>query len=202
MAGDDRETEVKFYVRDLKGMQRRLRELGGRLIHARVLETNLRYDTRDRVISGEGSVLRLRQDETAHLTFKAATRPAGGALTRTEIEFTVGDFGAARRFLEALGYQVIFTYEKQRTTYQLDGALVMLDELPYGSFVEIEGELASLEPAAKRLGLDWQAAVPMGYHALFERVRRSLDLRFRDLSFENFRGLEVAPEDLGVRPAD
>lgn len=202
MAADDRETEVKFYVRDLNGMERRLRELGGRLVQERVLETNLRFDTRDGAVSGEGSVLRLRQDETAHLTFKAAARPAGGALTRTEIEFGVGDFGAARRLLEALGYQVIFTYEKRRATYQLDRALVMLDELPYGNFVEIEGALAALEPTARRLGLDWQAAVPIGYHALFEKVRKSLDLQFRDLSFENFRGLQLAPEDLGVRPAD
>ena len=39
-----RETEVKFYVNNLKRVEARLRELGAILIQPRVLETNLRFD--------------------------------------------------------------------------------------------------------------------------------------------------------------
>jgi len=37
---------------------------------------------------------------------------------------------------------------------------------------------------------------------LFERTRQSLGLDFRDLSFENFKGIKVTPEAMGVLPGD
>ena len=79
----------------------------------------------------------------------------------------------------------------------------MLDELPYGNFVEIEGEnSAAIHSAAHRLGLDMQAAISESYSSLFEKVRRALGLTFADLTFANFVGLQVAPEHLQVQSAD
>ena len=60
--------------------------------------------------------------------------------SRQEIEFAVEDFETAKKFLEALGYVQIVIYEKFRTIYELKDSHIMLDELPYGEFVEIEGE--------------------------------------------------------------
>ena len=78
----------------------------------------------------------------------------------------------------------------------------MLDELPYGNFVEIEGESDALEPAASKLSLTWKTAIPVSYHVLFERVREARVLTFRDLTFENFNEIHILPIDLGVTPAD
>jgi adenylate cyclase class 2 len=136
------------------------------------------------------------------LTFKEDRRLEGGATARTEIECEVNDFVAAQRLLEALDYRLIFVYEKYRSTFQLGDAQVMLDELPFGDFVEIEGTLADLRPAAAQLGLDWAAAIPFSYHALFEGLRRSRSLQFRDLTFESMQGIAVNSSELGVRPAD
>lgn len=55
-------------------------------------------------------------------------------LKRREIEFTVGNFESAIQFLEALGFEPAAYYEKYRETHELNGAHVMLDELPFGSF--------------------------------------------------------------------
>jgi adenylate cyclase class 2 len=78
----------------------------------------------------------------------------------------------------------------------------MLDEMPYGNFVEIEGDAAPLRTTAEKLGLDWETSIPTSYSKLFEYLRVKQNLSFRDLTFENFRGLQVLPSDLGVRPAD
>ena len=78
----------------------------------------------------------------------------------------------------------------------------MLDELPYGNFVEIEGELEMLRPIAEELHLDWGKAIPASYHALFERLCNSRGLTFRDLTFENFKGISVLPEDMLIEYAD
>lgn len=197
------ELEVKFYLSDLEAFRERVEALGGKLVQPRLHEVNLRFDTPDGELSRTFQVLRLRQDTAPRLTYKGPGATTGGVRARREIEFTVGDFEAARSFLEALGYQVRLMYEKYRTTYELEGVLVTQDEMPYGSFAELEGpDPESIQSVARQLGVDWEARILESYTYLFERLRESLGLSFRDLSFENFAGIEVAPAALGVRSAD
>jgi len=199
---ENQETEAKFYVRDLAAAARRLEQMGARLVQPRTHELNLRFDRPDGSLRRAGCALRLRRDAQSRLTYKEPAMRTEGALSRREVEFTVGDFEAAREFLEALGYEVTFRYEKYRTTYALGKAQVMLDELPYGNFVEIEGEMETLRRAAERLGLNWEAAIPTSYHALFERLCAARGLASRELSFANCEGINIPPAQLGVQPAD
>jgi len=197
------EIEAKFYVRDLKKIGTCLQDLEARLIQPRVLEMNIRFDLPDGGLRSEGRVLRLRQDTETRLTYKGAGKNEQGVVNRTEIEFTVEDFNKAKNFLEALGYQKLLQYNKYRTTYELEHCHIMLDELPYGNFVEIEGEnIAAIHSMANKLELDMQAAVSASYSALFEKVRRTLGLTFTDLTFANFKKIKVYPEHLQVQPAD
>jgi predicted adenylyl cyclase CyaB len=199
----NQEIEAKFFVKDLGKVEARLLELGARLLRPRLLELNLRYDRPDGSLRREHRVLRLRQSDDSRLTYKGPSSIVDGAMSRQEIEFSVGDFEAAKAFLEALDYQIIAMYEKYRTTYELETSeafgdfgslkvLIMLDELPYGNFVEIEGpDAVSIHIAADCLGLKWEAAIAESYLALFERLRGRLGFTFRDLTFENFAGLNA-----------
>jgi adenylate cyclase class 2 len=196
------ETEVKFFIARLSELERHLLGLHPRLVQARTHELNLRFDTAQGDFTQAGRVLRLRQDSAVRLTYKGPAQIKSGASDRLEIEFTVSDFASAKDLLLGLDYQVVFIYEKYRTTYALEGVEVMLDELPYGDFVEIEGEFTALRPAAERLGLNWAATVPRSYHDLFQQLRTRRDLPFRDLTFDNFAGVTLTPADLGLRPAD
>jgi adenylate cyclase class 2 len=137
------------------------------------------------------------------MTYKGPSSDKQGVTLRQEIEFKVSNFAAARRLLEALGFEVIVAYEKYRTTYALEGVEVMLDELPYGTFCEIEGTTPALIQAlANQLGLDWAARSMSSYMMLFEQVKGQKRLSFRDLYFANFKGITVSPNDLGLKPAD
>jgi adenylate cyclase class 2 len=199
----DQELEVKFFIADLEAVEQRMQALGARLLQPRVHEVNLRFDTQDGELSRQFRVLRLRQDDAARLTYKGPSSFQDGVRLRQEIEFTVSDFEAARRFLEALGYHVALLYEKYRTTYELEGVHITLDKMPYGTFVEIEGpDPGSIRSVNENLGLDWEQRVPESYTMLFERLREALGLPFNDLSFANFAGLDVAMEAIDVRPAD
>ena len=203
MDASGQETEAKFYVRDLNRVKSRLEELGADLIQERVLETNIRFDLPGAPLRAEGRVLRLRHDTRARFTYKSASTNTQGVLSREEIEFVVEDFEKAKRFLEALGYQKLVYYEKHRTTYELNDTLIMLDELPYGNFVEIEGDaVESIRAIASQLNLRWDCAIGTSYNALFERARKSLNLSVQDLSFANFGDIRVAAADLGVDLAD
>jgi adenylate cyclase class 2 len=196
------ENEAKFYLQRPAEFQQHIESLGAKVVEARVYELNLRFDTPGLDLRRAAQVLRLRQDRRARLTYKDSESIVSGSLSRRELEITVSDFGVTKELLEALGFEVVFIYEKYRTTYELDEVEVVLDELPYGQFVEVEGERNSLRTAAEKLGLDWEAAIPASYSRLFEHLRASRALEFRDLTFENIRGFRVLPADLGVRPAD
>lgn len=216
MAAGGQETEAKFYVRDLNRIKRQLEALGAQLVQERVLEQNIRFDLPGARLRAEGRVLRLRRDTQARITYKGPSTKQKGVLRREEIEFVVEDFEKARRLLEALGYEKLVYYEKYRTTYSLEPPVdgvhssggpvyLMLDELPYGEFVEIEGEsVEAIQAVASRLQLSWETAIATSYTALFERVRksRSGNLSLPDLSFAVFKGVQVAPATLGVQVAD
>lgn len=199
MNSAEQEIEVKFYLRDLAALERRLKAAGGQLTRARQHETNLRFDLPDHSLAAGQRVLRLRQDDRAVVTYKGPAQAGAEVAVRQEIEFVVDDYQAARRFFEALGYQVVVMYEKYRTTYRLPGLEVVLDELPFGHFCEIEGGSGeAIHAAAESFGLAWEARIRESYLALFERLKARRGLNARHLSFADLQGIEVNAGDLGV----
>jgi adenylate cyclase class 2 len=196
------ELEVKFYLSRRKALEAKLNSLG-RIIAPRVHEVNLRFDTPDFSLTASGRLLRLRRDTRARVTYKGEGSVEGGARLRKELEYTVSDFDTAKALFEALGYQVYTMYEKYRTTYELANVEVALDEMPTGDFLEIEGpDSESIRGTANLLELNWEARVLDSYTMLFERLRKRLGFDFRDLSFENFKGMQIRPDELGVLIAD
>lgn len=203
MNANDREIEVKFMVSDLAAIARRLEELGARRTVDRLHEQNLRFDTPADDLTRAHRVLRLRQDRQVVLTYKGPAATDEGVSVRQEIEVTVSDLAAARRILEALGYRVSVQYEKYRTTYRWNDLEIVLDEMPFGAFVEIEGaDAAAIRQAATLLGLDWSARSTASYMELFERLKTNRSLGLTHLTFDLLAGIDVRPADLGLRPAD
>ena len=202
MSSSDQELEVKFYLSKRMEMEAKLNALG-QLSAPRVHEINLRLDTAKLSLLASGKLLRLRQDSRARVTYKGPGSEEGGVRLRQELEFTVSDFDTARALFEALGYQVYMMYEKYRTTYQLGNVEVALDEMPTGDFLEIEGpDSESIRNAAQQLELNWEARILDSYTVLFARTRAQMGFDFRDLSFENFKGISITPQVMGIMIAD
>lgn len=203
MANNDQEIEIKLMLKDIAAMEARLIAAGAKCSSPRVHELNVRFDTPDYDLSAARRVLRLRQDSRSVLTYKGPAAIGEQVAIRTEIETEVADFAAAQRILEALGYRVIATYEKFRTTYHWENFEVVLDEMPYGNFIEIEGpDAASLEAAALNLGLNWSARCMLSYLGIFEAYARAHGLSEKHLSFAALKSHHIIPSDLGLRYAD
>ncbi len=194
------EIEAKFLIVDLSVMQSTLIAAGATLKHPRTFERNWRFDTPDHRFARDGMVLRLRQDDRVRLTYK---RRLQDPEHRLEVELVVDDAESGRAFLTALGFRLTWIYEKFRETYELQGTEVVLDELPFGQFVEIEGpDLATVRHAAGWLKLEWGRRVAASYGELFLHLRSAKHFAFEDATFENFRQLpSILPSDLGVEDA-
>ena len=55
--------------------------------------------------------------------------------------------------LDALGFTRLLVYEKRRHTWPLGPTEVVIDELPFGLFMEIEGEEDEITAAEQTLGI-------------------------------------------------
>jgi adenylate cyclase, class 2 len=186
------ETEVKVLVDDLAKLERLLQTLGATQTAARVYERNVRYEDATNSLSPSDRVLRLRTDSRVRLTYKEPLSVAQGDIySRTELEVTISDFETMDLLLQRLGFHPAWIYDKYRTTYELTGCEVVLDELPFGQFVEIEGEADQIETVMGALGLNTARRIPASYSVLFFRLKEALHFPFRDLTFENFQGVEL-----------
>lgn len=197
MAG--KEIEVKFLVANHEAVRERVLAAGGLLHSPRALEVNLRFEDAANSLTPAGVVLRLRRDQSVWITFKRPLGMDGDVKVRAEHEVEVSDFEAARAILEGLGYHVGWRYEKYREVFHLGAAKVMLDELPFGRFVEVEApDEAGVRETAILLGFAWEKRYLGSYANLFSAARRSLGFTFSDLTFANFAGMTVTPAGLGL----
>lgn len=195
---DNVEVEVKFLVADLQAIQERLLELGAERRKPRLFEHNVRFDDEGESLRHSDQLLRLRQDDGVRLTFKGPTLEAATsqAKVRRELEIVVSDFDTTEKILQSLGFSPRQVYEKYRETFALDGVEVVLDEMPFGNFVELEGEEGAIRRAASDLQLPWEKRILDNYLLLMARLKEHHGLPFDDLTFENFRDREITIADV------
>jgi adenylate cyclase class 2 len=186
------EIEAKLYVPNLDLVARKLSDLGAPLIAPRVFERNVRYENTAHTLTEQGIVVRLRQDSRVRLTYKEPLQAiVEDFAARFEAEVEVDDFDAMQLILAKLGYHPHLIYEKYRTTYQLDDTEIVLDELPYGNFVEVEGAPDAITSVIQQLNLESATHFTTNYVTLFDNVKRNLGLSMNDLTFNNFEGINV-----------
>jgi adenylate cyclase class 2 len=93
---------------------------------------------------------------------------------REEHESPVEDPVEMAKVFAAMGLVPWFRYEKYRSTYRLPGivgAKVELDETPIGNFIEIEGQPAAIDRAARQLGFHRSDYITKSYGALFMELQ-------------------------------
>lgn len=203
MANNNLEIESKFYVTNLLEIEQLLKKIGAVCMVRRRFEFNLRFDDQKNNFRKQHKVLRLRSYDDNRLTFKDAGNVIGNTLSRTEIEIVVNDFENAKLFLKSLGFHIASTYEKYRAMYRYNSAIIALDELPYGNFVEIEGQdEIQISEVARLLGLNPEAAVTNSYQGLFEKIKTEMRLPFEHLTFQNFEKIIITHTNLGVAIAN
>jgi adenylate cyclase, class 2 len=169
------EVEGKWRLANHAEMARvrsRLMELGAQWVRAE-RERNELYDLPDSALFKSDRLLRLRVidgDTGGLLTVKGPATGDDAIKTREELEVRVNDPPTARAMLALLGYQEVLVYPKTRETWRFAGLIVALDELPFGSYCEIEGAAPDIASAAQSLGLT--APEPRGYPSLMRRWLR------------------------------
>jgi adenylate cyclase class 2 len=184
------EIEAKMRVPDHGPIRERLRRLGAEP-EGVAIETNVIFDRPDHSLQAAGAGLRVRRAKDVEagrvkqtITYKGKLQTAA-LKTREEVELVVSD-GDGVLLLERLGFVKIFSFEKRRETWELDGCHVELDELPrLGTFVEIEGPGESaVMPLREKLGLGQSPLISTSYVGMMMRSLEQAGDNSREIRLE------------------
>lgn len=160
------ETEKKYRIdkKLLVELTVKLGEIGAVFAYESFEENHLH---RGGVLDERGAVLRLRKtsDKTV-LTYKEKVGSQTEYKQQIEHETVVVDVDATEAIIERLGYVLAAVYEKHRKAWHLGNTEVVLDELPFGFYMEIEGSIEDIIAAEKLLGIEHLEIEPRGYPRL------------------------------------
>ncbi len=186
------EVEVKFYLTDMMHTRKMLLDAGA-IFDEKSLEINNRFEDDHASLIKNGALLRLRQtNNQTLLTYKGKVpNPTGDCKVHEEREVTVSDFDEMSGILRSIGYRPVQRYEKIRETCRTENVLVCLDQMPYGSFMEIEGDPEMIRKMAESLDFEWKNRILTNYLAIFEALKDKYNLDFNDVTFDNFRNVRI-----------
>jgi adenylate cyclase class 2 len=182
------ETEIKFRVGDLAALAMRLESAGFRPITPREFESNVLYDTPDRLMRARTEILRIRHYcGKCIVTHKRLPDSGPGEdrhKHRVETETEVADGEAIAGILRSLGLIASFRYEKWRSEWSDGEGHCVVDETPIGNFAELEGAPEWIDLAAARLGVNRSQYMTLSYGRLFEQWREEHRSDAHDLTFD------------------
>ena len=169
------EIEKKFRLtkRQRDAVLKRLPEVGANL-HGEEFEENTLYD--GEALNINTCVLRIRRvGRNATLTYKKRIPTSSSIKQRREEETSIADPEAMGAILEALGFTPSVVYEKRRQTWRLGNAEIVIDVLPFGLFMEIEGRVNDIKAVERKLGLKGLRVEPATYPQLAKKHGKLYD---------------------------
>lgn len=128
-------------------------------------EENIIYSSPD--LAGRGAVLRIRKTSGRNvLTFKQNLGREDDYKRHLEIETGIDDPEATGQIIVELGLVKTLIYEKRRRTWRFRDTEIVIDELPFGKFLEIEGEKDKIAEMESILGISGLEHVRQTYPRL------------------------------------
>jgi len=163
------EREVKLRFESPQAARTAVAATGATPLRPRRLQSDVLFDTEQRVLSARSQVLRVRIEAGhSYVTFKSPAEHPTLKL-REELETGVEDGERLVTIFLRSGFRIWFRYQKYREEFALDDVIIAVDETPVGTFVEIEGSDLGIVAAVDALGRGPADYIVESYRALFVR---------------------------------
>lgn len=180
------EKEIKVKVADPKTLLERLLRDGAVILN-KSKEKTIRLDTPNMDLEKRGVFLRVRSGSKNTITMKEKIGEDKNIRSRKETEFEIGDVDQMAYILEKLGFTFIRIMEKYRINLQYKGAVLSIDEMPFGMYLEIEGTEEEVGKIATELGYSENDRILETYWGLFEEYKKENSLTGDNIVFpENY----------------
>ena len=178
------EIEKKYLLTqgERRTIERRLRELGYK---PKKLEFEENTIYRGGNLEFGRRAMRIRRVKgEAILTFKQRIPTKSAIKHQQESETRVSDPESTHQILSALGFAPALIYEKRRTRWDVGKAKLVIDELPFGLFMEIEASERDIKRVEKLIDGAKLPAVNETYPSLTANLGKKnrkgiIEARFR-----------------------
>jgi adenylate cyclase class 2 len=158
------EKKYRLTAAERRAIEKRLREIGSQ---PKPLEHEENTIYRGGNLGFGVRALRLRRVKgEAILTFKERIPTKSPIKHQMENETRVHNADATDAILRGIGFVPALVYEKRRTRWDVGNAMVVIDELPYGLFMEIEASEKDIKRVEKMIAAQNLPAVTETYPAM------------------------------------
>lgn len=131
------------------------------------------------------TIVRIRKtDNRALLTLKRRLDNQFDVKQQIEYESEISDAEAMRAIIAELGLKPVLVYEKYRDTWRFRSVEIVIDELPFGDYMEIEGSITAIKEAEILLDLDTLETE----HETYPRLTAQLGETAGDVREARFKG--------------
>lgn len=164
------EIEKKYRLDDAKRqfILDALNEVGAEFL-GEDFEENIIYN--GGALNQKNAILRIRKTQSKTLlTYKEQIQCQSNIKHQIEHETEVVDCESLKSIVETLGFRANLLYEKRRKTWKIRNAELVVDELPFGLFMEIEGSITSIKEAEMLLDIENFDAELETYSSLTARL--------------------------------
>lgn len=183
------EIEYKFvlqkpeadFINDLQNL--------GYTVGEKKYEKTVMYDNVDQLMQVTDGRIRLRKsgDKYSLSYKKPLPKKEGEPKREIEYETIVGDFDTIDKIFETIGVKPSSSYEKYRTKIEEDGVQITIDQYPFQTFIEIEGEENKIKNIAQKLKFNLEEHIHLPADTLFNLWRKSKGLaETMHMSFDNY----------------
>jgi adenylate cyclase class 2 len=181
MHTNSHEVEIKFKIDDPNLIRKILKREGMHFI-GKAFEKTFRFDTADKNLEQRGQFLRVRTGFKNVITFKRKIKNEEFK-EREEVELEISDAEKMKMILENLGFTKILIMEKYREKWRSDDIEIVIDRLPMGMFIEIEGEEKVIKEMVKTLGFDFKDRITGTYWDLWREFSKKENIKNENIIF-------------------
>jgi predicted adenylyl cyclase CyaB len=182
------EKKYRLTKKDRRALEQRMRELGYEPKPIEFEENTIYGGGR---LNFGSCALRLRRvngNERAYLTFKRRLPGKSPIKHQEEHQVTVADPDGMDWILNSLEFRPALVYEKRRARWKVGQAKVVIDELSFGLFMEIEASVKEIKRVERLIGAEDLPAVSETYPTLTanlgKKSRGVIEARFKKKRLE------------------
>jgi len=175
------EKEIKLKIDNLNEFIARLKSKAEFVGEA--FQKTIRVDTPGKDLEKKRIFLRVRSGFSNVLTLKKKNQNNDNVFAREEIEIKIGDVEKMAEILVNLGFSKQLIMEKYRSEWKYNDTVISVDKMPFGVYVEIEGEEGKIYETARYLGLDPDKKITVTYWDLFEDYKKQNNITGENIIF-------------------
>lgn len=182
MSDHSTEREIKLKLENPSDLISKLNSKKAKFI-GKSFQRTTRMDTESMGLEKNGVFLRVRSGSKNIVTLKRKLRENAEVFERQEIETEVEDIDKLADIFYGLGFTKRLILEKYRADFEYEGVKISVDELPFGFYVELEGDPEKIFETAKELDLNTGDKITVTYWDLFENYKKETGARGENIVF-------------------